>query len=259
MALPSVGRAASPVRPAMARYLDLPGGCAPPSTWRYIHPAPSRRVGRNPAVGGGEGPYTVFIYTYTCRAVSTWRWDISPGGGSPPFCRRPSRYSPGLSLSPIGAPRWGSTPAARRTGPPPTGQRPRLAPSLMTAPGNAPRAWPTANWRVSPATIARAPSPPLLSFVRSRARPQSSHLPRPTGPPSHPLDPLDPPSPSAPGAALLGPRPPAPTPTPTPACSGLLLYGGPGGTGACADGVAACNGSRPAASPSSYDPRRAAP
>ena len=134
----------------MARYLDLPGGCAPPSTWRYVHPVPSLRVGRNPAVGGGEGPYTVFIYTYTCRAVSTWRWDISPGGGSqstllPPALALLAR----TSLSPIGAPRWGLTPAPGdlRSIPPavtnwPTANwpTPRLAPSLMTAPGNAPRA-----------------------------------------------------------------------------------------------------------------------
>lgn len=55
----------------------------------------------------------------------------------------------------------------------------------------------------------RPPLPaPLLSFVRSRARPQSSHLPRPTGPPSHPLDPLDPPSRPPPLAVGAGSRPP---------------------------------------------------
>ena len=51
----------------------------------------------------------------------------------------------------------------------------------MTAPDdppdNAPRAWPTANWPVSPATMARAPSPLPRSFGRPRARPRSPPSP----------------------------------------------------------------------------------
>ena len=184
----------------MARYLDLPGGCAPPSTWRYVHPVPSLRVGRNPAVGGGEGPYTVFIYTYTCRAVSTWRWDISPGGGSqstllPPALALLAR----TSLSPIGAPRWGLTPApgdlrsippAVTTWPTANWPTPRLAPSLMTAPGNAPRAMPPRELASFPghhcprpssrsSAPALAPSPPIspgqLAHPRTPSIPSIPH------------------------------------------------------------------------------------
>ena len=95
--------------------------------------------------------------------------------------------------------------------------------------------------------------PPIRPPPRSPPSPPSPSANWPTLAP--PRSPLDPPSPSAPGAA---PRPFAPTPTP--ARSGLLYGGAPVLPGACADGVAAGNGSpRPAASPSSHDPRRAAP
>ena len=117
--------------------------------------------------------------------------------GNAPACPLPKDGTPGLV-------------------PPASPGFPRLAPWLMTAPDNAPRAWPTANWPVSPAPMARAPSP-VPPLVRPLPRsPPIPHLPRPTGPSSHPLDPLDPP--------LV---PPAPTPTPTPARAGPL-HGGPG-------------------------------
>ena len=121
-----------------------PGECAAPHPSRYIHPVPSPRVGRYPAVDGGEGAY---IYIRICSRACTWRWDISPRGRRPPSCRRPSRYPPRASLFPIVAPRSGVTPVPRdpspsmppaaRTGPRPTGQHPGcpgLAPCLTTVP-----------------------------------------------------------------------------------------------------------------------------
>ena len=90
--------------------------------------------------------------------------------GNAPACPLPKDGTPGL-------------------GPPASPGFPRLAPWLMTAPDNAPRAWPTANWPVSPAPMARAPSP-VPPLVRPLPRsPPIPHLPRPTGPSSHPLDP----------------------------------------------------------------------
>jgi hypothetical protein len=89
---------------------------------------------------------------------------------------------------------------------------PRLAPSMMTAPGNAPRAPPNGLPRTG-----EFPRPPLPAHLRrSPSRSPAldpnpgSHLPRPTGPPAHPLDPpsIPPPRrrPREPPSLAHGPR-----------------------------------------------------
>lgn len=199
----------------------------------------------------------IYIYIYTQVLVDAPGHEIycSETAVHPPAAG-PRVTRPDVPLSRRGAP------LGVDAGPGPTANWsiPRLAPSMVTAPGNAPRApWPTANWRVSPATVARAPAP-LPSPLLVRPPPRSTPiLPISLGQLAHPRTPSIPSIPPSPSAR--GSRPPwptAPAPTPTPARSGLL-YGGPGPPGACADAVAACNGPRPAASPSSYGPRRVAP
>ena len=134
--------------------------------------------------------------------------------------------------------------------------------------------WPTANWSIPRLAPLHGDRPrersarPMAYRELARASFPGHRCPRPRSTPILPISlgqlahprtpsiPSIPPSPSARGSRP--PWPTAPAPTPTPARSGLL-YGGPGPPGACADAVAACNGPRPAASPSSYGPRRVAP
>jgi len=211
----------------------------------------------------------VYIHIYIPTRMYWWCVHTDTGyiarrqQSTHPPAAGPRATPPGVSLSDRGAP-FGVDPPSilpgRADWPAANWPIPRLAPSVMTAPGNAPRArqWPTANWRVlSPATITCAAPPPplpLASFVRPpRARPQSSHLPRPTGPPSHPLDPprrrrREPPS------LAHGPRAHAHACPPWPS-----LRRAPVPPRGVRGWGAACNGSRPAASPSSHHPRRAAP
>ena len=268
MAVPSVGRGSpSPVRPAMAGCLGDIWTCREAVQHRTRGDIyTSSPVRRGPAVDGGDGASIdlsihTYIHTYIHIYIYTRRyWWMHLDTRYIARRQQSTLLPPALaplartSLCPVVAPRWGLTPVpGDHSGPPPTGQYPGLPPLHGDRPRErSARPWPTANWRerVSPATVARA-----------RARPQSSQSPSANWP--TPRTPSIPSIPSirAPLAVGPGSRPPwptAPAPTPPPARSGLL-YGGPGPPGACADAVAACNGPRPAASPSSYGPRRVAP
>jgi hypothetical protein len=184
-----------------------------------------------------------FIYIYTRR----YRWShVDTGYSCPETAVHPPAAVP---LPRRGAP-FGVDPGPG--GPPgvswPTANWPipRLAPSMMTAPGNAPRAPPMAYRELASFRGHRCPrtcAAPLL--VRPRSTPirdpislgQLAHPRTPSIPPRSPLLADDP-----------GSRPPwptAPAPTPTPARSGLP-YGGPGPP----RGVRGCGG-RVQRSPSS--------
>ena len=264
LAVPSVGRGSpSPVRPAMAGCLGDIWTCREAVQHRTRGDIyTSSPVRRGPAVDGGDGASIdlsihtyihtyIYIYIYTQVLVDAPGHEIycSETAVHPPAAG-PRATRPDVPLSRRGAPLGVDAGPGGPFWPTANWSIPRLAPLHGDRPRErSARPWPTANWRerVSPATVARA-----------RARPQSSQSPSANWP-----TPRTPSIPSirAPLAVGPGSRPPwptAPAPTPPPARSGLL-YGGPGPPGACADAVAACNGPRPAASPSSYGPRRVAP
>ena len=89
-----------------------PGECAAPHPSRYIHPVPSPRVGRCPAVDGGEG-------AYICREDAV-----------PPPAAGPRATPLGVPLPHRGAPFGGDSG--------PQGPLPEYAPGRAY--------WSTANW-----------------------------------------------------------------------------------------------------------------
>ena len=179
----------------------------------------SSPVRRGPAVDGGDGASIdlsihTYIHTYIHIYIYTRRyWWMHLDTRYIARRQQSTLLPPALaplartSLCPVVAPRWGLTPVpGDHSGPPPTGQYPGLPPSMVTAPGNAPRAHGLPRTGES-----EFPRPPLPAPALD---PNPPNLPRPTGPPlAPPRSPRSaPPSPSAPGAALPGPRPPPPRP-----------------------------------------------
>ena len=221
MAVPSVGRGSpSPVRPAMAGCLGDIWTCREAVQHRTRGDIyTSSPVRRGPAVDGGDGASIdlsihTYIHTYIHIYIYTRRyWWMHLDTRYIARRQQSTLLPPALaplartSLCPVVAPRWGLTPVpGDHSGPPPTGQYPGLPPSMVTAPGNAPRAHGLPRTGES-----EFPRPPLPAPALD---PNPPNLPRPTGPPlAPPRSPRSaPPSPSAPGAALPGPRPPPPRP-----------------------------------------------
>ena len=261
LAVPSVGRGSpSPVRPAMAGCLGISGPAGRPCSTApveiYIHPVPCAGV-RQWTVVTVHLSICLYIHTYIYIYIYTQVLVDAPGHeiycsetAVHPPAAGPRATRPDVPLSRRGAPLGVDAGPGGPFWPTANWSIPRLAPSMVTAPGNAPRAHGLPRTGESefprpplPAPAHRRRSPPPFSFARPRARPQSSQ------------------SPSANWPTLAPPRSPRSAPTPTghacPPWPPLRRPWSP--PGACADAVAACNGPRPAASPSSYGPRRVAP
>ena len=178
----------------------------------YIHPVPCAGV-RQRTVVTVHLSICLDIHTHIYISRYTRRyWWLHMDAGCIARRRQSTLLPPALaplartSLCPVVAPRWGLTPApGDHSGPPPTGQYPGLPPSMVTAPGNAPRAHGLPRTGES-----EFPRPPLPAPAPD---PNPPNLPRPTGPPlAPPRSPRSPPRRRPGGAALPGPRPPRPRP-----------------------------------------------
>ena len=219
LAVPSVGRGSpSPVRPAMAGCLGISGPAGRPCSTApveiYIHPVPCAGV-RQWTVVTVHLSICLYIHTYIHTYIYIYTQVLVDAPGHEIYCSEtavhppaagPRATRPDVPLSRRGAPLGVDAGPGGPFWPTANWSIPRLAPSMVTAPGNAPRAHGLPRTGES-----EFPRPPLPAPALD---PNPPNLPRPTGPPlAPPRSPRSaPPSPSAPGAALPGPRPPPPRP-----------------------------------------------